>query len=107
MKKVLGSAAVVILAATLLAACSSSPSASNGGSSTTTTAKPGVRSLGDSNPANADASGTSAQAAYTPTGNIVANDGFDHQKNNFGFQNYGNILPDGSTAHTDMTPQTM
>jgi len=85
----------------------SSSSTSTDASTSTTAPNVGQRVFGDSNPANADPSGTSAQAAYTPTGTIVASDNFDPATNGFGFANYGSILPDGSTAATDLTAQTM
>jgi len=77
-------------------------------------AKPGLRSYPASSPADAPIDATEAQLAYTPTGRIVATDGFDPQKDGFAYENYGDKLPAGpglapagDTSPTDLTPKQM
>src|SRR5581483_4317774 len=47
-----------------------------------------------------------AQAAYTPSGPLLADDGFRPEANSFGVANYGDKLDDGSTP-TNLTPAEM
>ena len=65
----------------------------------------GPAQFGDQ-PSNAPAPQAS-QAAYTPTGNIIADDGYRPDKNGFGFPNYGTTGPDGSSAVTNLTVAQM
>ena len=93
-----------------LSACSSG---SNSAAPTTTTSAPassgpasGGGQVGDA-PSNAAPPGSPSAAAYTPTGSIVANDGFDPAQNGYGFANYGTNGPDGTSTVTNMNPQSM
>ena len=65
---------------------------SDASSSTPSTA---AKSLGASDPGAASA-GDPTKAAYTPTGSLIADDGFRPDANGFAFQNYGQ-LPAGGT----------
>ena len=80
-----------------VSAATSSPttvatSSSDASSSTQSTAP---KRLGASDPGGASA-GDPTQAAYTPTGSLVADDGFRPDVNGFAFQNYGRV-PAGGT----------
>ncbi len=86
----------------VLAGCSSS-----NGSSTSTTSQSGSPTTGSlgADPANQSA-GDPSQGAYTPTGPLLADDGFRPQANGFGTQNYGDVLSDNSTP-VNLTPAQM
>jgi hypothetical protein len=99
------------MAVVTLAACSGSSSSHSGGSSPTTVAGGSasaaaahsrVGRLGD-DPATTDA-GDSAAAAYTPSGPLLADDGFRPAANGFSFENYGDdpANPNAPT-HTNLT----
>lgn len=113
MKKKLGAAAVGLLLVTGLAGCGSSSSNSTGPSHSNFAF--GQQKFGASNPANASQTVSPSQVAYTPTGKIVATDGFDPTKDGFDVANYGNLLPGGTgldytpgnTPAADLTPAIM
>lgn len=113
MKKVLGIWTVGLLAgATVLAGCGGSSPSSSGSSHVNLSY--GQRRISASNPANASISASASQLAYTPTGKIVASDGFDPAKNGFDAENYGTLLPSGTgmsqlsnAAPANLTPQNM
>ncbi|HEV2370270.1 MAG TPA: hypothetical protein VGR90_10375, partial [Acidimicrobiales bacterium] len=100
---------VGVLSSTALAACS-------GGSGKASSAdKAKVREIREpnSNPANTTP-GTGGTLGYTPTGTIVASDGFDPTKDGFSWENYGDTLPTdkgmaapGNTAATNLTPAAL
>ena len=96
--------ASIAIGAFILAGCSSggSTTSSSGGRGAATTAKSGT--LG-ADPANV-ADPSAAQASYTPSGPLIADDGFRPDANSFGVQNYGDKLDDGSTP-TNLTPADM
>jgi hypothetical protein len=80
-------------ASTAIGATSDTTAPSDGAAPDTTASAPA--------PANPSASaGDPTQAAYTPTGTLIADDGFRPNVNGFGFENYG-ALPDGGS---NMTP---
>lgn len=91
--------ATLLVSSLVLVGCSSSS-----GSSTATTnspSSPKTGSLGD-DPANQPA-GDPSQGAYTPTGTLIADDGFRPAANGFGTPNYGDTLADNSTP-MNLTP---
>jgi hypothetical protein len=85
--------ATVLVSSLALVGCSSSS-----GSSTSTTGQSGSPTTGSlgADPANQSA-GDPSQGGYTPTGTLLADDGFRPQANGFGTQNYGDVLSDNST----------
>jgi hypothetical protein len=112
MKNVLRAGAVGLLAAMTLAGCSSS---SNASAAQHDNFAFGQQHFGASNPANGDQSVAASSVAYTPTGKIVASDGFDPVKDGFDTANYGDLLPAGTgldysssdNAPTELTPLVM
>ncbi|HZP16166.1 MAG TPA: hypothetical protein VFA96_10110, partial [Nocardioides sp.] len=77
----------VALIAMVVGACSSGSGSSSSSSGAATTAAPKAKSLGD-DPGNQSA-GNPQSAAYTPTGTLIADNGFRPDKNGFPFENYG------------------
>ena len=96
-------AALAVVGAFVLSSCSSGGSnASSSGGTGTSTTKAGGGSFGSADPVNA-AAPDATQAAYTPTGPLIADDGFRPTANSFPIENYGDKLGDGSTP-TNLTP---
>ncbi len=93
--------ATVLVGSLALVGCSSSSGTS--ASTTTSPSSPKTGSLGD--PANQSA-GDPSQGAYTPTGPLLADDGFRPQTNGFGTPNYGDVLSDNSKP-MNLTPAQM
>src|SRR5580658_10001861 len=110
MRKPLLALAAVGLSAAALAGCSKNVSAGK-----VTLAAPAQRQIGPLNPANTEVQATASQVAYTPTGKIIATDGFDPAKDGFDVENYGNLLPVApgidqsvvNTAPAELTPEIM
>jgi hypothetical protein len=110
--RVLRGGALAVVSVLVLAACSSgSPgsSSSSAAASTTTVApnrhNPNGRADSASDPAAASAGDPGA--TYTPTGPLIADNGFRPEKDAFGVENYGNDpFPNGSTP-TNLTAVQM
>jgi hypothetical protein len=85
---------LLALAAVALPACSSGSDNSKSSSSSKSD-DPADQTAGDAK-----------DAAYTPTGNLLADDGFRPEANGFAFENYGGELPSGSKV-TNLTAEDM
>jgi hypothetical protein len=110
MRKASLAIAAVALSAAALAGCGSTASTGQ-----VSIATPAQRQFGPLNPANNEVQASAGQVAYTPTGKIIASDGFNPATDGFDVENYGNLLPAASgidqpvvnTAPAELTPQIM
>ena len=98
-RRVVACALVLVV---LAASCSSSdnkPAASSGGSASASSAAP-RRDPGDLS------AGDPSQAGYTPTGPLVADNGFRPETDGFAFENYGKA-PEGQPPRANLGPDEM